>query len=73
MPKINDFLLSDGWAFIGTCGCTPKMDKYVKGDYKTKVGYSANQRFEIYYYSKPISSGNGFDNFKQQYELIFKT
>lgn len=30
---MKEYIMSRGWKFVGTCGCTPKMDEYANSNY----------------------------------------
>jgi len=72
LTELRDFLISNQWRYIGTCGCSTNMYKYnhhTRRGYEIRVGVKVD-RFEIRHQGRTIRQGNT-DNFTEIYNNVF--
>ncbi len=42
-----EYVISQGWKYIGTCNCSGNPKKYLKGDWTIKI-FVSGKRWELY-------------------------
>lgn len=72
LTEMRDYVIGQGWGYIGTCGCSTNMYKYSKSDkvgFEIRIGTRADL-FQIREWGRTVRQGNG-SNFLEYYAAIF--